>query len=80
MEWLVWLGAALTAVGLVIIAYCIAAALRVRRSGEREQGQRRGAEGPERGRAAGRVGTGTSELEEAWGHRSIEEREFASGS
>ena len=32
MEWLVWLGAALTAVGLVIIAYCIAAALRVRRS------------------------------------------------
>lgn len=33
MEWLVWLGAALTAVGLVIIAYCIAAALRVRRSG-----------------------------------------------
>ena len=33
MEWLVWLGAGLTGVGLVIIGYCIAAAVRVRRSG-----------------------------------------------
>ncbi|PIV73470.1 MAG: hypothetical protein COW55_12920 [Rhodobacteraceae bacterium CG17_big_fil_post_rev_8_21_14_2_50_65_11] len=33
MEWLVWVGAGLTAVGLVVIAYCIAAALRVRRAG-----------------------------------------------
>ena len=32
MEWLVWLGAGLTAVGLILIAYCIAAALRVRRA------------------------------------------------
>ena len=32
MEWLVWVGAGLTAVGLVLIAYCIAAALRVRRA------------------------------------------------
>ena len=32
MEWLVWLGAGLTAVGLVIIAYCIASAVRVRRA------------------------------------------------
>lgn len=32
MEWLVWIGAALTALGLVIIAYCIASALRVRRA------------------------------------------------
>ena len=32
MEWLVWLGAGLTGIGLVIIAYCIAAALRVRRA------------------------------------------------
>ena len=32
MEWLVWFGAALTALGLVIIAYCIASAIRVRRA------------------------------------------------
>ncbi|RFU13220.1 hypothetical protein DZD18_08325 [Rhodobacteraceae bacterium W635] len=32
MEWLVWVGAGLTAVGLVLIAYCIMAALRVRRT------------------------------------------------
>ena len=32
MEWLVWTGAGLTALGLVVIAYCIAAALRVRRA------------------------------------------------
>ncbi len=32
MEWLVWCGAGLTALGLVIIAYCIAAAIRVRRA------------------------------------------------
>lgn len=32
MEWLVWVGAGLTAVGLVVIAYCIMAAQRVRRT------------------------------------------------
>ena len=32
MEWLVWFGAALTSVGLVVIAWCIASALRVKRS------------------------------------------------
>ena len=32
MEWLVWIGAGLTAVGLVIIAYCIASAIRVKRA------------------------------------------------
>ncbi len=33
MEWLVWIGAALTAAGLVMIGYCIASALRVRKAG-----------------------------------------------
>lgn len=32
MVWLVWIGAGLTAAGLVLIGYCIGAALRVRRS------------------------------------------------
>jgi len=33
MEWLVWIGAGLTVVGLMMIGYCIAAALRARKSG-----------------------------------------------
>lgn len=33
MEWLVWIGAGLTALGLLIIGYCIAAALRARKAG-----------------------------------------------
>lgn len=32
MEWLVWIGAGLTAIGLVIIGYCIASAIRLRRA------------------------------------------------
>ncbi len=32
MEWLVWIGAGLTATGLVIIGFCIASALRVRKA------------------------------------------------
>mgnify|MGYP003650703649 FL=1 len=33
MEWLVWIGAGLTLVGLVMIGYCIVSALRVRKAG-----------------------------------------------
>jgi len=33
MEWLVWIGAGLTVAGLIIIGYCIVAALRARKSG-----------------------------------------------
>ena len=33
MVWLGWVGAGLTLAGLVLIGYCIAAALRVRRAG-----------------------------------------------
>ncbi len=33
MELLVWIGAAMAGVGLVIIGYCIGAALRVRKAG-----------------------------------------------
>jgi hypothetical protein len=33
MEWLVWIGAGLTAAGLAMIGYCIFSALRVRKAG-----------------------------------------------
>ncbi len=32
MEWLVWIGAGLTAIGLVLIGWCIRTAFRVRKS------------------------------------------------
>lgn len=40
MQILVWAGAALTGVGLIMISYCIAAALRVRRSGASDEEMR----------------------------------------
>jgi len=33
MEWLVWIGAALTLTGLVALGYCIVAAFRAKRAG-----------------------------------------------
>ncbi len=32
MEWLVWVGAALAGIGLVIIGYCIGSAVRIRKA------------------------------------------------
>ncbi|WP_417247901.1 hypothetical protein [Celeribacter sp.] len=40
MEWLIWVGAGLTLIGVALLAYCIVAALKVRKLGGTDEEMR----------------------------------------